>query len=235
MRSWRWPRQAASGSGRLGFPVFRGIDALTAMVLLGGVPRCASVSDGSAVDGLSRAGARGALDGTPRSGRPRGYERRHSVHTASPGVRSGGGARREAKALRRDNLAAEPARSRAGLEGHSRTRLSPSSARSRASPPCRTGFESSFRNWASQRTNHPHGVVATVLAHVIANQPAAGYAGSDPFERGRRRVPTVGSWQALERLSRQSRPTFVQSLTACCRARTRGGGGQALLLPGEPG
>ena len=48
------------------------------------------------------------------------------------------------------------------------------------------GFRSSFRDWASERTNHPREVVEAALAHVVANQTEAAYARSDLFERRRR-------------------------------------------------
>ena len=47
------------------------------------------------------------------------------------------------------------------------------------------GFRSSFRDWASERTNHPREVVEAALAHVIGNQTEAAYARSDLFERRR--------------------------------------------------
>ena len=48
------------------------------------------------------------------------------------------------------------------------------------------GFRSSFRDWASGRTNHPREVVEAALAHVVGNQTEAAYARSDLFERRRR-------------------------------------------------
>ena len=48
------------------------------------------------------------------------------------------------------------------------------------------GFRSSFRDWASERTNHPREVVEAALAHVVGNQTEAAYARSDLFERRRR-------------------------------------------------
>ena len=47
------------------------------------------------------------------------------------------------------------------------------------------GFRSSFRDWASERTNHPRAVVEAALAHVVQNQTEAAYARSDLFERRR--------------------------------------------------
>ena len=47
------------------------------------------------------------------------------------------------------------------------------------------GFRSSFRDWASERTNHPREVVEAALAHAVRNQTEAAYARSDLFERRR--------------------------------------------------
>ena len=46
------------------------------------------------------------------------------------------------------------------------------------------GFRSSFRDSASERTNHPREVMEAVLAHTV-NQTEAAYARSDLFERRR--------------------------------------------------
>jgi integrase len=47
------------------------------------------------------------------------------------------------------------------------------------------GFRSSFRDWASERTDHPREVIEAALAHVVRNQTEAAYARSDLFERRR--------------------------------------------------
>ena len=47
------------------------------------------------------------------------------------------------------------------------------------------GFRSSFRDWASERTNHPREVVEAALAHIVGNKVEAAYARSDLFERRR--------------------------------------------------
>ncbi len=47
------------------------------------------------------------------------------------------------------------------------------------------GFRSSFRDWASERTNHPREVIEAALAHVVSNRTEAAYARSDLFERRR--------------------------------------------------
>ena len=48
------------------------------------------------------------------------------------------------------------------------------------------GFRSSFRDWASERTDHPREVIEAALAHVVRNRTEAAYARSDLFERRRR-------------------------------------------------
>ena len=48
------------------------------------------------------------------------------------------------------------------------------------------GFRSSFRDWASERTDHPREVIEAALAHVVRNQTEAAYARSDLFEKRRR-------------------------------------------------
>lgn len=47
------------------------------------------------------------------------------------------------------------------------------------------GFRSSFKDWASETTNHPHAVVEQALAHAIPNRVEAAYARSDLLERRR--------------------------------------------------
>lgn len=47
------------------------------------------------------------------------------------------------------------------------------------------GFRSSFRDWASEKTNHPREVIEAALAHVVRNQTEAAYARSDLFEKRR--------------------------------------------------
>ena len=47
------------------------------------------------------------------------------------------------------------------------------------------GFRSSFRDWASEQTNHPREVIEAALAHVVKNQTEAAYARSSLYERRR--------------------------------------------------
>lgn len=48
------------------------------------------------------------------------------------------------------------------------------------------GFRSSFRDWASEETDHPREVIEAALAHVVRNRVEAAYARSDLFARRRR-------------------------------------------------
>ena len=47
------------------------------------------------------------------------------------------------------------------------------------------GFRSSFRDWASEKTDAPHAVMEAALAHVVPNIAERAYARSDLFERRR--------------------------------------------------
>ena len=47
------------------------------------------------------------------------------------------------------------------------------------------GFRSTFRDWASEETDHPREVIEAALAHVVRNRVEAAYARSDLFERRR--------------------------------------------------
>ncbi len=38
-------------------------------------------------------------------------------------------------------------------------------------------FRSTFRDWAGEKTNHPHEIVEAALAHVFQNKVEAAYAG----------------------------------------------------------
>ena len=47
------------------------------------------------------------------------------------------------------------------------------------------GMRSAFRDFASERTNTPHAVMESALAHVIKNRAEAAYARSDLLEKRR--------------------------------------------------
>jgi integrase len=65
------------------------------------------------------------------------------------------------------------------------------------------GFRSSFRDWASERTNFPRAVVEAALAHAIENKTEAAYNRSDLFDRRRRLMNAWGAF--VQRQSRKSR------------------------------
>ena len=54
------------------------------------------------------------------------------------------------------------------------------------------GFRSSFRDWASERTDHPREVVEAALAHTVRDQTEAAYARSDLFERRQHLMDELG-------------------------------------------
>ena len=59
------------------------------------------------------------------------------------------------------------------------------------------GLRSSFRDWAAEKTNAPHAVVETALAHTVGNATEAAYFRSDLFELRR---GLMDQWSAfLER------------------------------------
>ena len=61
------------------------------------------------------------------------------------------------------------------------------------------GFRSSFRDWASERTNHPREVVEAALAHTVRNQTEAAYARLDLFERRRYLMDDWAAYLSEER------------------------------------
>ena len=60
------------------------------------------------------------------------------------------------------------------------------------------GFRSSFRDWASERTDHPREVIEAALAHVVQNKVEAAYARSDLFERRRALMDDWAAYLAVE-------------------------------------
>ena len=68
------------------------------------------------------------------------------------------------------------------------------------------GFRSSFRDWASERTNAPHAVMEAALAHVIPNKAEAAYARSDLLEKRR---DLMERWAAFV----TTKPAEVVSIT----------------------
>jgi integrase len=56
------------------------------------------------------------------------------------------------------------------------------------------GFRSTFRDWASERTNYPRDVAEMALAHAIGNKVEAAYRRGDLFEKRRR---LMADWAAF--------------------------------------
>ena len=48
------------------------------------------------------------------------------------------------------------------------------------------GFRSSFRDWASEQTNHPREIAEAALAHVVGDKVEAAYRRGDALEKRRR-------------------------------------------------
>ena len=61
------------------------------------------------------------------------------------------------------------------------------------------GFRSSFRDWASEETNHPREVSEAALAHAVRNRTEAAYARSDLFDRRRKLMDEWGDYVARPR------------------------------------
>ncbi len=66
------------------------------------------------------------------------------------------------------------------------------------------GFRSTFRDWASERTNYPHEVAEMALAHAIGDKVEAAYRRGDLFEK--RRL-MMADWAGF--LARVERPAKV--------------------------
>jgi integrase len=56
------------------------------------------------------------------------------------------------------------------------------------------GFRSTFRDWASERTNYPEAVAEQALAHAIGSKVERAYHRSDLFEKRRRLMADWASW-----------------------------------------
>jgi integrase len=53
------------------------------------------------------------------------------------------------------------------------------------------GFRSTFRDWASERTNHSHEVKEMALAHTVGSKVEAAYRRGDLFEK---RIALMQDW-----------------------------------------
>ena len=78
------------------------------------------------------------------------------------------------------------------------------------------GFRSSFRDWASERTDHPRKVIEAALAHVVRNQTEAAYARSDLFDRRRQ---LMDDW--MQYLDPERSPPTYRCVTSGGRMCTR--------------
>ena len=61
------------------------------------------------------------------------------------------------------------------------------------------GFQSSFRDWVAEETDHPREVVEAALAHVVRNKVEAAFRRTHLFERRRRLDERVGGLLADQR------------------------------------
>jgi integrase len=62
------------------------------------------------------------------------------------------------------------------------------------------GFRSTFRDWASERTNFPSEVVEMALAHAVDNKTEAAYRRGDLFEKRRRLMDNWAEFCRIDRL-----------------------------------
>ena len=60
------------------------------------------------------------------------------------------------------------------------------------------GFRSSFRDWASEKTDYPREVIEAALAHVVLNKVEAAYRHTDLFERWRRFMTDCAAYLSEE-------------------------------------
>ena len=101
---------------------------------------------------------------------------------------------KEAKVLGRDNRLVFP---RVGGKPIGSTAMSELLRRLRiAAVP--HGFRSSFRDWATEETDHPREVAEAALAHKVRNPIEAAYRRTDLFERRRRLMDDWASYLAGE-------------------------------------
>jgi len=56
------------------------------------------------------------------------------------------------------------------------------------------GFRSTFKDWASERTNFPNEVSEAALAHVVGDKVEAAYRRGDLFEKRRRLMEAWGEY-----------------------------------------
>jgi integrase len=73
------------------------------------------------------------------------------------------------------------------------------------------GFRSTFRDWASERTNYPHEVQEMALAHLIKNKAEAAYRRGDLFEK-RRQMMT--DWERYCATIEPGKVTSIRTVVA---------------------
>ena len=56
------------------------------------------------------------------------------------------------------------------------------------------GFRSTFRTWASERTNYPHEVCEAALAHIIPDAVVRAYKRTDLFDKRRELMATWSNY-----------------------------------------
>jgi len=83
------------------------------------------------------------------------------------------------------------------------------------------GFRSSFRDWASERTNFPPDVVEMALAHTITNKVEAAYRRGDLFEKRRK---LMEAWAGFLAKPLPAEGANVTALNATARHPTRQAG-----------
>jgi integrase len=64
------------------------------------------------------------------------------------------------------------------------------------------GFRSTFRDWASERTNFPNEVMEMALAHTISSKVEAAYRRSDLYDKRRKLMEAWASYCATPRAGR---------------------------------
>ena len=69
------------------------------------------------------------------------------------------------------------------------------------------GLRSSFRDWATEETDHPREVVEAALAHVVQNKVEEAYRRTDLFERRRRLMDDWADYLAGETLEPEAAPS----------------------------
>ena len=92
------------------------------------------------------------------------------------------------------------------------------------------GFRSSFKDWATERTNFPGEVAESALAHTVGNKVEAAYRRGDLFQKRRRLAEAWATFCKAPPASgdvvplRQRVEAWKAPFLICQLARRRGGG-----------